>query len=268
MKNFFLMIFTLGLTVPAWAGPGATFAPPSNDIIPGGPVGEAIRYGERIVTDTRKTLPDHVGNRLNCTSCHLDGGRTPNAIPWVGIWGVFPEFRSRNGRVNTLEDRVNDCFERSLNGKALASGSKEMTGILTYMWWLSRSVPVGISVEGRGLERLKNVAEPSESNGKTLFADKCASCHGLDGQGKDSPQGGYLYPPLWGENSFNIGAGMARLDNAARFIAKNMPRGQGGVLSAQEANDIAAYFTRQPRPDFKKKSEDWPLGGKPIDARY
>ena len=82
------------------------------------------------------------------------------------------------------------------------------------------------------------------------------------------PDGGYLFPALWGPKSFNVGAGMARLNNAAAFVKQNMPLGQGGTLSDQEAFDVAAYFTSQPRPDFAGKSEDWPKGDKPVDARY
>jgi thiosulfate dehydrogenase len=246
----------------------APFAPPADSSIPDGPVGEAIRYGYKVLSETQTYAKDYVGNGLNCTSCHLDGGRAPNAGPWVGVWGVFPEYRTRNAKMNSLQDRVNDCFERSMNGKALPNESKEMQGILGYMWWLSQGVPTGASVEGRGFKRIKAEREPDEAIGKTLFAAKCAACHGVDGQGQRGPKGEYLYPALWGNQSFNIGAGMARLNTAAPFIKWNMPRGQGGSLSDQEAYDIAAYFTRQPRPDLADKHNDWPKGDKPKDARY
>ena len=101
-----------------------------------------------------------------------------------------------------------------------------------------------------------------------VYAEKCASCHGADGQGKYGEQGQTFYPPLWGPRSFNIGAGMGRLNTAAAFVKANMPGGQGGTLTDQEAFDVAAYFTQQPRPDFADKDKDWPLGGKPKDARY
>ena len=61
---------------------------------------------------------------------------------------------------------------------------------------------------------------------------------------------------------------MARLNTAAAFVKSSMPLGQGGSLSDQEAFDVAAFFTRQPRPDFAGKLEDWPKGGKPDDVRY
>jgi len=80
--------------------------------------------------------------------------------------------------------------------------------------------------------------------------------------------GAYLFPALWGPTSFNIGAGMARLANAAAFTKSNMPLGSGNSLSDRDAIDIAAYVTRQTRPDFAAKTQDWPKGDKPPDARY
>ena len=74
-------------------------------------------------------------------------------------------------------------------------------------------------------------------------------------------------PPLWGKDSFNVGAGMARMYTAAAFVKHNMPLGQGGTLTAQEAVDVAAFFTQQPRPDYAARANDWPKGDKPKDAR-
>ena len=235
---------------------------------PDGPLGEAIAFGRRILTHTPANVPAYAGNALNCTSCHLDGGRTRWAAPWVGIWGVFPEYRSRNAKVNALQDRINDCFERSLNGRPLPLASQEMIGILAYMQWLSREVPTGKSVAGRGFLRIKSTEAPDSARGARIYAQKCALCHGDGGQGTYTPSGEQVYPPLWGPKSFNIGAGMARLNTAAAFVKANMPLGQGGSLSDQEAFDVAAFFIRQPRPDFAGKLGDWPKGGKPDDARY
>ncbi len=236
--------------------------------LPDGPVGEAIAYGSRILAHTPENAPAYVGNALNCTSCHLNGGRTPWAAPWVGIWGVFPEFRSRNAKVNTLQDRINDCFERSLNGRALAPESREMIGILAYMQWLSRDVPTGKNVSSRGFLHIKSTLTPDPHRGARIYAQKCALCHGDEGQGSYAASGAMIYPPLWGPRSFNIGAGMARLNTAAAFVKANMPFGQGNSLTDQEAFDVAVFFTRQPRPDFAGKLDDWPKGGRPEDARY
>ena len=241
---------------------------PDEKTIPTGPVGTAIRYGKKVLTETQTYAKPYVGNGLNCTSCHLDGGRRAYASPWVGLWGMFPEYRSRNAQVNALQDRVNDCFERSMNGRPLPYNSDEMRAILAYVWWLSRDVPTGVAVKGRGFARVRVSRPPDSQRGEAVYAQKCASCHGADGQGRDGPNGEHLLPSLWGPNSFNIGAGMARLNNAAGFVKTNMPLGQGNTLSDADAVDVAAYFTRQPRPDFAAKARDWPKGDKPSDTRY
>jgi thiosulfate dehydrogenase len=242
--------------------------PPDDGTIPAGPMGDAIRYGQKVLTDTQTYAKQYVGGGLNCTTCHLNGGKTAYASPWVGVWGVFPEYRSRNMFVNSLQDRVNDCFERSMNGKALPLDSKEMRGILAYMWWLSKDVPTGVNVVGRGFKRINAESPADPAHGKEIYAAKCATCHMHDGEGKTGPNGEYMFPALWGPKSFNIGAGLARLNNAAAFVKTNMPLGQGDTLTVQEAFDVAAYFTQQPRPDFPGKENDWPKGDKPKDARY
>jgi thiosulfate dehydrogenase len=260
------MFFAAVISVPALAQ--ESFLGPPVDSIPDGLLGDAIRSGQRILTQTQKYAGQYSGNALNCTSCHLDGGRTPFAAPWVGIWGVFPEYRDRNARVNSLEDRINDCFERSQNGRRLPLDSNEMRSILAYMRWLSQDVPTGRDGPGRGFRRITSSQTPDPQRGSAVYDEKCAACHGRDGQGLANPQGDMLFPPLWGPHSFSIGAGMARLNTAAAFIKANMPFGQGGTLTDQEAFDIAAYFTQQSRPDFKAKHQDWPRGGRPSDARY
>ena len=236
--------------------------------LPDGPVGAAIAQGRRILSNAPKYAAAYSGNALTCTNCHLDGGRTPAAAPWVGIWGVFPEYRARSARVNTLADRVNDCFERSLNGKRLPGDAPEMIAILSYMQWLSREVPTAHSVAGRSFLRFESAQPASAERGAPLYGERCASCHGHNGAGRGSNGNADFVPPLWGPEAFNIGAGMARLNNAAAFIKANMPLGMGGTLDDQSAYDIAAYVIKQPRPDFARKHEDWPQGGKPPDARY
>jgi thiosulfate dehydrogenase len=241
---------------------------PDRSTIPEGPLGDAIRRGEQLVTRTSEELPEHVGNDLHCTSCHLQGGTVAGAGPWVGIVGVFPEYRPRNARVNTLDRRVNDCFERSMNGTALDPESPEMAAIIAYMTWLSRDVPAGHEIEGRGFVRIANPPTPNREHGREVYVARCAACHGEDGLGRRAPDGGYLFPALWGPRSYNLGAGMARLDTAAAFVHANMPLGAGNTLSEQEAYDVADYFIHGERPDWAHAAEDWPQGGRPRDARY
>lgn len=246
----------------------APWTAPDPATIPEGPLGDAIRDGRAIAMETYERLPEAVSNRLHCSSCHLGGGTVPNAGPWVGITGVFPEYRPRNAKVNVLEDRINDCFERSMNGHRLDADDPAMVSLVAYMTWLSQGQPVGVSVAGRGFPKLADQPAPDADRGAAVYAAKCVACHGQDGQGTSGPNGAYAFPPLWGPEAFNLGAGMARLDTATAFISQNMPLGQGGTLTPAEAVDVAAYVTRQPRPDFAGKHLDWPKGGKPRDARY
>jgi thiosulfate dehydrogenase len=238
------------------------FSPPSPETIPGSRLGEQIRLGYEIVVNTQKYGRPYVGNRLNCTNCHLDGGLNPNAASFVGIASVYPEYRARNARVNTLADRVNECFERSLNGRALPPDSSKLQAVVAYITWLSQGVPQGATLPWRGLQRIQSRRPLDADNGKKVFGGKCAFCHGSDGLGTRAA------PPVWGPQSYNIAADMARVSVAAAFIKANMPRTWGWSLSDDDAYDVAAYINAQPRPDFSGKANDWPKGGKPADSPY
>ena len=238
------------------------FSPPSPDTIPGSRLGEQIRLGYKIVVNTQEYARPYVGNRLNCTNCHLDGGLNPNAASFVGLASVYPEYRPRSGKVNTLTDRINECMERSLNGRAFPPDSSKLQAIVSYITWLSRGVPTGATISWRGLQRIESRRPLDPANGKQVFVNKCAFCHGFDGLGTMAA------PPVWGPQSYTIGAGMARVSVAAAFIKANMPRTWGWSLSDDDAYDVAAYINAQPRPDFPGKANDWPKGGKPADAPY
>jgi thiosulfate dehydrogenase len=238
------------------------FTPPSPETIPGSQLGERIRLGYQIVVNTQEYARPYVGNRLNCTNCHLDGGLDPNAVSFVGLAAVYPEYRTRNARVNTLADRVNECFERSLNGRALPPDSSKLQAVVAYITWLSRGVPSGAALSWRGLQFIDSRRPLDPGNGKNVFANKCAFCHGSDGLGTMAA------PPVWGPQSYTIAADMARVTVAAAFIKSNMPRARGWSLSDDDAYDVAAYVNSQPRPDFADKIRDWPKGGKPADAPY
>ena len=266
-----LIVMGMVCAAPATGAPSAAapvaLKPPPPDAIPTDPLGASIRLGLAILTDTQSHAKAYVGNGLNCVSCHLDAGRTAYAAPLVGLTGMFPEYRGRTGGVESLEQRINDCFKRSMNGRVLPSGSAEMIGLLAYTAWLSQGVPTGTEVVGRGFRDIVAPAKPDPANGKKLFAQKCAACHGANGQGTPGAGGAFVFPPLWGPRSFNTGAGMSRISIAAAFVQAKMPLGAGGTLTDQEAYDIAAYFTAQPRPVFGASAKDWPKGGRPADAR-
>lgn len=256
-------------TVPAQGHDGGVltsadmlFAPPSPDAIPGDQRGEQIRLGYKIVVDTQGYGRPYVGNRLNCANCHLDAGMNPNTASFVGISRLYPEYRERADRSMTLADRINECFERSMNGKALPSDSSKLQAVVAYIEWLSQNVPPGSAVPWRGIPRLSSSHVPDPVNGKKLFATKCVVCHGAGGLGTMAA------PPVWGPHSYNIAAGMARVTVMASFIKSTMPRGWGWTLTDDEAFDVAAYVNSQPRPDFPGKQHDWPKGGKPADIPY
>ncbi len=238
------------------------FAPPSPETIPGSRLGEEIRLGYQIVVNTQEYAKPYVGNRLNCTNCHLDGGLNPNAASFVGLASVYPEYRTRSAKVNTLADRVNECMERSLNGRPFPPDSSKLQAVVAYITWLSRGVSQQAPAPWRGLQRIQSRRPIDADNGKKVFAGKCAFCHGVDGLGTMAA------PPVWGPQSYTIGADMSRVTVAAAFIKSNMPRSWGWSLSDDDAYDVATYINSQPRPDFPGKGNDWPKGGKPDDAPY
>src|SRR5215510_1929696 len=187
------------------AGKVVALHAPQEKTIPESPIGDAVRYGKKVLTETQTYANAYVGSGLNCSSCHLDAGRKAYASPWVGLWGVFPEYRSRSATINSLQERVNDCFERSMNGKPLPYDSDEMRGILAYIWWLSKDVPTGVAVRGRGFARVR-MSRPADPNrGESVYAMKCAVCHGADGQGREGPNGEYLFPALWARDHSTSG---------------------------------------------------------------
>jgi len=221
----------------------------------------AALRGRAMLLATRDSLPRNVGNGLRCASCHIDGGLRRNAMPWVGSYARFPQYRARSGKIDLIEDRVNDCFERSMNGKRLDPTARDMRDIVSYFAFLSSGIPVGAEMDGQGLPRLPPMAGDA-SRGATVFASMCARCHGSNGQGTT------LAPPLWGARSYNVGAGMSRINTAASFIYGVMPLDRAQQLTPQQAFDVATYINTRPRPDFPKKIHDWPHGGKPPDADY
>ena len=236
---------------------------------------EQLVLGARLNIDTARMLPKHVGAQMNCASCHLNAGTVADGSPYIGVSAFFPSYAPRAGREITLEGRINGCFLRSMNGKPLPLESAEIKAMVAYFDWMKRETKPEDRVEGRGVGKIDTKIVPNPENGQKLYAAQCALCHGDNGEGIKNAKGEMVYPPLWGDESFNIGAGMARTYTAAAFVKRNMPiafhgnfpLGQGG-LSDQEAVDVAEYFSHMPRPDFAAKVKDWPNGKKPADARY
>jgi thiosulfate dehydrogenase len=237
------------------------FRVPSESEIKNRVVLASIRRGRALARSTKDSLPAYVGSDLQCFSCHPNDATMPNAMPWIGVYARFPQYRSRTGGTQIIEDRINDCFRRSLNGKALPAASSEMRDLVAYMAFLSNGYPVGTQVDGQSLPAVDSLPGDT-TRAKPLFEAKCALCHGANGRGTKAA------PPLWGPRSFNVGAGMARLWTAAAFIKQAMPQNARGSLSMQQALDLAALVTTRPRPDFPGKELDWPKGDPPRDAAY
>ncbi len=266
---------------PAWTVPDP-------NTLPDDAFGRTVRYGRDLVLKSSSLIgpdaPDPAmrfsGSGLECQSCHLGGGTQRFALPLAGLWGVFPTYLARENDVQTLEGRINGCMQRSLNGKPLPVDGKEMKSILTYIRFISAGEPVGQSLDGRGTPPLPlpdRAADPVR--GKAVFAQICSACHGADGQGlrltseeaKDTGRR-YRYPPLWGPDSFNDGAGMNRAITMARFVHANMPFGttfEAPVVSDADAFDVAAFVVSQPRPHQAGLDADFPdRSRKPIDAGF
>jgi thiosulfate dehydrogenase len=161
----------------------------------------------------------------------------------------------------SIEDRVNYCFTRSLAGTKLPSDSREMADIVAYLTVISKGVPVGEHVKGEGMAKMPALDGDSAA-GHSVFVTNCVRCHGPQGAGLGT------IPALWGKNSFSIGASMARVERAASFIRHNMPFDRPGILTDQQAYDVAAYITSMARPDMPGKENDWPQGGAPNDVPY
>lgn len=237
---------------PAAAPTAATgsvgFLPPGEETIPDNDYGKMIRLGEQVFNNTGQFAAKYVGNDLNCVNCHLDAARKPNSAPLWGAFIHYPAYRSKTGKVDTLASRLQGCFQFSMNGKAPPQDDPIMTALQTYAAFLAQGAPVGMPVEGSGYPKLKKPAHaPNYVRGQQVYAQNCALCHGVDGQGQRSG-GRQVFPPLWGSRSFNWGAGMHQVNTAAGFIYANMPLGKGHSLTEQQAWDVAYFMDAHERP--------------------
>ncbi len=239
---------------------------------PSGELGRMVRLGEDIMNNTDKhpLTRDFVGNKLTCKNCHLPGsdgkpGTAEGIGTFIGTAAAFPAYSKREKTVQTLQDRINNCFMRSMNGKRPIIDTEASIAMAAYITWLSQGIPMkmdekrpcGIYNSERWAKNVKKFAKIQRKathqnylNGKEIYKKKCAICHGENGEGVGS------FPPLWGKNaegewlSYNTGAGMSKLDKGAAWVQSNMPLGQGGTLSDQEAADVMLYVNAQPRADF------------------
>jgi thiosulfate dehydrogenase len=251
------------------------------------PLAQQIRWGYRIFTNTPHEAPRFTGAKVTCANCHLNAGQRERALPIVGVAGMFPEYNNRAARLISLADRIVECFVRSENGTGrIGAGegesaetaeelptpaSKEVLAVQAYISWLSKGYAVGNNPPWRGQNgiaaaNLVPLDKLDPARGREIFTERCQSCHGADGQGVQI--GDKKAGPLWGPDSWNDGAGAARVYTLAGIIRYAMPYLDPGSLSDADAQQVAAFITSQPRPQYPFKSRDYPGGKVPVDAVY
>lgn len=261
------------------AASSAAFAPPAADAIPEGPMGDVIRRGEQIFLHTSTQAKAFVGNTLNCVNCHLDAGRAAHSAPLWGAYTQYPAYRSKTKSVDTFSERLRGCFMYSMNGKAPPHGDEVLVALEAYAYWMAKGAPVGEKLPGASYPKVAKPAQvPDYARGQKVFNAQCALCHGDDGQGQRSGDV-QVFPPLWGKQSYNWGAGMHEVDKATGFIKANMPLGKGNTLSDQDAWDVATYINSHERPqdprftgniaDTRKRFHDseFSLYGQTVNGR-
>ncbi len=266
--------FSTAIKDSSWVAPSLF-----TDNEPQGEERKMVIYGEDIITNTSRYFGPHgsvaqITNGMNCQNCHLNAGKKNWGNNYSAVFSTYPKFRERSGAIESIYKRVSDCFERSLNGTAPDSNSKEYQAIYAYIKWLGKDVKKGQKPVGSGIEKIsfmERAAEPSK--GKGVYTAQCQSCHGANGEGQLSlNEISYEYPPLWGEHSYNNGAGLYRISNLAGYVKNNMPFNlathNNPKLTTEEAWDVAAYINSQPRPK-KDLSNDWPdISKKPFDHPF
>jgi thiosulfate dehydrogenase len=273
------VFFAAGLYVSRLTvGPPKPFAPPPLGSIPNSPFGKQVALGRAIFDNPQAYAQSFVGDDLKCSNCHLGEGRLASSAPMWAAYVAYPQYRAKNGHVNTFAERMQGCFKFSENGKAPPLGDPVLVALESYAYFLAKGAPVGAKMPGAGYPKLaKPGLAPDFARGKVVYAADCALCHSPDGAGRQA-RGQQVFPPLWGARSYNWGAGMAQINNAAAFIKQNMPLGEGGSLTDQQAWDVAAFIDSQARPqdprftgdiaETRRKFHDDPYSmyGKDVDG--
>src|SRR5712691_9606593 len=262
--------------VAAWEFPKNPLVEPSLDK---SPLSDEIRRGFRLFTNTPSEAPRLAPGRMSCSNCHMNGGQREKSLPLVGVTGMFPEYNRRAGRLFSLGDRITECFLRSenttggtLNPAELPTPtSSEVLAVSAYLTWLSHGSEVGKNPWWRGQNAIATatlipVDKLDPRKGEAIYGDRCVTCHGTDGQGVEI--GDKKAGPLWGPGSWNDGAGASRVYTLAGIIRYAMPYLDPGSLSDEDAQQVAAFITAQPRPRYPFKDRDYSGGKIPVDAVY
>jgi thiosulfate dehydrogenase len=254
------------------------WSPPDTNSISDPGLKRMVNYGRELIVHTSTYFgPEgtllHITNGMNCQNCHLQAGTVVYANNFGSVASMYPRLRQRSETIENISERVNDCFERSLNGQPLDTAGKEMKAIVAYLQFIGSNVPKGVVAAGSGngsVPYLDRAADPSK--GKTVFTAKCQSCHQPNGEGVlTADKAAYTFPPLWGDHSYNTGAGSYRISKIAGYVKYNMPLGttyKNPQLSDEEAWNVAAFIITQKRPLFNL-AKDWPdISKKPIDYPF
>jgi thiosulfate dehydrogenase len=275
-----------GQTAPSRPRPPViTWNIPDIDELPDNEQGQLARYGRSLLIATyahigpnvRDPAARYAGNNLACANCHLDGGLKKFGLLLVGAYADYPAYSWRRGELAGIEDRINSCLTRSMNGRVLPKDSRQLAALSTFLKVLSAGISKDADVIGQGVGSMALLSRPGDPNrGRHVYVRRCAECHGENGegirQGGASDALGYLVPPLWGADSFNDGAGMNRLITIANFVHSNMPNGANWaqpLISEDDAWDAAAYVVSQPRPHKADLAADFPDRlSKPPDTSY
>lgn len=239
---------------------------------------EKVLYGRELIAHTAEYFGPKgkvraSSNGMNCQNCHLNAGTQPWGNNYLAVQANYPKFRDRSGTLENQVKRVNDCFQRSLNGQALDSTDKAMKAILAYIAWVGQDVPKHYIPRGSGIYKLALLDRAADTlKGRKIFIEKCQTCHQKNGEGLLNDSGtAYTYPPLWGPASYNNAAGLFRISNLAGYVKYNMPFGvsyQNAQLKDEDAWDVASFINAMPRPSGDK-TKDWPdIAKKPFDHPF
>jgi thiosulfate dehydrogenase len=223
-----------------------TFNPPALGDTPE-QMRDAVQRGYNIIHETHKYAPGHVGNKLDCTDCHFNGGMIEDTLSLVGVGAVFPKYHPMRKEVIDLATMTNMCFELNLNAAPLPADGNDMIAILAYFQWISKGIPVFTKVPWLGLEAIPSEHKADVQAGSKV-SSQCMPCHGQNGQGL--PNDG---PPLWGDDSFTTGSGMAQEDTLAAFVHRFMPKASADLTTSQ-ALDVAAFVLSHSRPQTRQGS--------------
>jgi thiosulfate dehydrogenase len=79
---------------------------------------------------------------------HLEGGTKLYSNNFFAVASTYPKYRERSGRIESVEFRVNECLQRSLDGKPIDSLSKEIRALVAYIKWTGKNVGKNLSRDG------------------------------------------------------------------------------------------------------------------------